>query len=1091
MSTREVLAMNAEHHCPKCQRTLPADGPRGLCPACLLAVGLGMHEKQNELHLSPAPTTPSGKHFPPPTTSDLAPQFPQLEIIEILGQGGMGTVYKARQKKLDRLVALKIVRSDAAADPAFAERFNREARTLARMSHPNIVAVHDFGEVQMDQNDTSNSQPLFFFVMEFVDGANLRQLMNGQRLESQQALAIVPQICEALQYAHDEGVVHRDIKPENILVDHRGRVKIADFGLAKLVAGSSDDFTLTGTHQVMGTPRYMAPEQMEGSHAVDHRADIYSLGVVFYEMLTGQVPAGHFDPPSHKANVDHRLDSIVLKAMARDPDRRFQRASDVRTEVESVGASPDQRPSKNTVDPIDAAGVPHRPSPQTVSEFLSYEAAAAVGWFAGTPQSAKRIPLAIRWLAPLLCVTTILALFQPWLTTYITDVHATVGADRTRPAPITNFPAVYREFAPADIALGAVAGFVLVGLLILHLISTGGEAPRRSIVVLRLLLGLYVLGVLLCFRYETGQTSITVYTNPATGEAPRQIMGSVDVDGRATARLQNLEQVIRFTPWAISGFASMIGLLVINAVSLRSAVAVKSKPAVTAARKTPTAMSPFLLASRLLTMIGVVLLLAALVGGFLGMFTATVVTSQAQLEHTRRIGEIIMAFLAGNVILGTFAFVSGRLIRRGEWINMSRFVCVMVILIGNVTLPLTAPLAIWCLVVLSRIRQNYDSRTGKTALSIVDENSTPTFVPHRNTVGVSRGATIAAPLSPLAIAWKTFWDGRHAWTTMIFQTVLSLIFILCFIMFINFHTASTVEYPRPGEAGMRSTVVQFGTPTPWFDFYRNRNGQPGFGWSIYVTASSLWIMVFGLGVYWIYWQIEKAKPDFQAAWIGSPKFMLSAVGATAVIAIFLGHGVLLLPEWNKGVGSDGYSELLLETQNGDAAAVMRLLGDGADPNETVQHQDSPLLCAVTKGDPAIIEALLEHGANVNNRNEQSVTPLMTASLKGDLETVKLLISKDASINQRDAITGRYTIYPRTGSINWPGEQMTPWMLAASRGHQAIVEALLNAGADPHLRDKAGRNAADVALEQRYTDIHGIIFDRMKSPAAEAPQGVTE
>ncbi len=1084
--------MNAKNHCPKCQRTLPADGPRGLCPACLLAFGLDMHEKQNELHLSPAPTTPSGKQFPPPTTSELAPQFPQLEIIEILGQGGMGTVYKARQKKLDRLVALKIVRSDAAADPAFAERFNREARTLARMSHPNIVAVHDFGEVQMDHDDAGNSQPLFFFVMEFVDGANLRQLMNGQRLESQQALAIVPQVCEALQYAHDEGVVHRDIKPENILVDHRGRVKIADFGLAKLVAGSSDDFTLTGTHQVMGTPRYMAPEQMEGSHAVDHRADIYSLGVVFYEMLTGQVPAGHFDPPSHKANVDHRLDSIVLKAMARDPDRRFQRASDVGKEVESVNSSPDQPSTKTSVEPVNA-GEPQRPSPQTVSEFLSYEAAAAAGWFVGTPQSAKRIPLTIRWLAPLLCVATILTLFQPWLTTYITDVHATVGAERTVFAPITNFTAIYREFVPTEIALGAVAAAVLAGLLILHLIATGGETPRRSVVIVRLLLGLYVLGILLAYRYEIGQTSITVYTNPLTQETPRHIIGTVDANGRASARLQDLEQVTRFTPWAMAGFASMIGLLVINAVTLRSAVAGKSKPALASARKTPTAMSPFLLASRLLTTIGVVLLLTALVGGFLGMFTATLVTSQSQLEHTRRIGEIIMAFLAGNVILGTFAFVSGRLIRRGEWINMSRFVCVMVILIGNVTLPVTAPLAIWCLVVLSRIRQNYDFKTGKMTLSIVDENSAPTFVPHRNTVGVSQAAAITppAPPSPVAIAWKTFWDGRHAWTTMIVQTVLSLIFIVCFIMFINFHTASTVEYPRPGEAGMRSTIVQFGTPSPWFDFYQNRNGQPGFGWSIYVTASSLWIMVFGLGVYWIYWQIEKAKPEFKATWLGSPKFMLSAVGATAVIAIILGHGVLLLPEWNTGVRRDGYSELLLEVQNSDVPAVARLLSNGADPNEGVRYQDSPLLCAVTKGDPAIVEALLEHGANVNIRNEQGVTPLMTASLKGDLETVNLLVSKGAKINQRDAITGLHTIYPRTGSINWPGEQMTPLMLAASRGHQTVVEALLNAGADPHLRDKAGKNAAEVALEQRYADLHAILVRRMKSLAAEATQAVAE
>jgi len=1080
--------MNAENSCPKCQRTLPVDGPPGLCPACLLAAGLGVPGNPHDQNLSPAPTTPSGRQSPPPAVSNLTPLFPQLEIIEILGQGGMGTVYKARQKKLDRLVALKIIRSDAAADPAFAERFNREARTLARMSHPNIVAVHDFGEVQMPSNQAGNWQPLYYFVMEFVDGANLRQLMNWQRLKSQQALTIVPQVCEALQYAHDEGVVHRDIKPENILVDHRGRVKIADFGLAKLVAGSSDDFTLTGTHQVMGTPRYMAPEQMEGSHAVDHRADIYSLGVVFYEMLTGQIPAGHFDPPSHKVDVDDRLDSIVLKAMARDPDRRFQRASDVRTEVESVGASPDMRSEKKTVDRIDVADVPHRASPQTVSEFLSYEAAAAAGWFAGTPQSAKRIPLTIRWLAPLFCVTTILALFQPWLTTYITDVHATYGPDRTVIAPITNVKAVYREFVQADIGLGAVAAVILVALLILHLITTGAEAPRRSIVILRLLLGFYVFGALLAYRYEIGQTLITVYPNPSTGELPMDRLGPVDEYGRTTVRLQNLEHVTRFTPWAIFGFASMIGLLVINAIILRSAVAAKWKTT-NSARKSSTALSPFQLASRLLTAMGGVMLFVS-VGGLLGALTL-LWQSPSALDETRRIDPLALGILVWSVILGTFVFVAGRRIWRGEWINLSRFACVMAIIGCHPTMPVTAPLAIWCLLVLSRIRQDYDFKTGKMTLSIVDENSSLTFVPHRNAVGVIKAETVKPPTSPLGIAWKTFWDGRHAWTTMIVQTMLSLIFIVCFIMFINFHTASTVVYPKPGEAGMRSTIVQFGTPSPWFDFYQNRNGEPGFGWGIDVTASSLWIMVFGLGIYWIYWQIEKAKPDFKPTWIGSPNFILSAVGASAVIAIILGHGVLLLPEWKAAMRGDDYSELLLETQNSDVPAVLRLLDEGADPNETEPFQDSPLLTAVTKGDPAIIEALLQHGANVDIKNNYGVTPLMVASLKGDLESVKLMISKGANINQRDAITGRYTIYPRTGSINWPGEQLTPLMVAASRGHRTIVEALLDAGADPHLRDKAGKNAAELALEQQYSELHDIVMHRMKKSAAEAPQGGTE
>jgi hypothetical protein len=175
--------------------------------------------------------------------------------------------------------------------------------------------------------------------MEYVDGANLRQLIESGELAPETAISIVPQVCESLQFAHDQGIVHRDIKPENILVDSRGMVKIADFGLARLTESSAKDFTLTGTHQVMGTPRYMAPEQMEGSHDVDHRADIYSLGVVFYEMLTGEVPAGHFDPPSKKVQIDVRLDEVVLRSLAREPERRYQQVSEVKSEVEAISGS--------------------------------------------------------------------------------------------------------------------------------------------------------------------------------------------------------------------------------------------------------------------------------------------------------------------------------------------------------------------------------------------------------------------------------------------------------------------------------------------------------------------------------------------------------------------------------------------------------------------------------------------------------------------------------------------------------------------------------------------------------------------------------
>jgi len=334
------------NRCPNCGCDLPTNAPAELCPECLLRQGFAENDslavqigpdRQADAGSSLPATTPPAQ-FDPPSVEELASLFPGLEILKLLGHGGMGAVYQARQTKLDRLVALKIIRPESASDLTFAERFLREARTLARLNHPSIVGVHDFGEVKTGSPPEGTSTPgtLYYFVMEYVDGANLRQLIEIGELTPETAVGIVPQVCEALQFAHDEGVVHRDIKPENILVDSRGQVKIADFGLARLIESSPKDFTLTGTHQVMGTPRYMAPEQMEGSHNVDHRADIYSLGVVFYEMLTGQVPVGHFDPPSKKVQIDVRLDEVVLRSLAREPERRYQQVSEVKTDVESV-----------------------------------------------------------------------------------------------------------------------------------------------------------------------------------------------------------------------------------------------------------------------------------------------------------------------------------------------------------------------------------------------------------------------------------------------------------------------------------------------------------------------------------------------------------------------------------------------------------------------------------------------------------------------------------------------------------------------------------------------------------------------------------
>ena len=299
---------------------MPAGALAGLCPACLLAQGAGTESSEPGV---------AGR-FEPPPVEEVAKLFPQLEVLCLLGAGGMGAVYKARQPALDRMVALKVLPSQGAGGANFEERFNREARALARLSHPNIVAVHEFGQ----------AGGLHFFIMEFVDGASLRQLEQGGRLSPREALQIIPQICDALQYAHDEGVVHRDIKPENVLVDRKGRVKIADFGLAKILGVEAESLRLTAEGQVMGTPHYMAPEQVARPLAVDHRADIYSLGVVLYEMLTGDLPLGKFPPPSRKVHVDVRFDEVVLRALENDPERRYQHASEVKTQVETIAGTP-------------------------------------------------------------------------------------------------------------------------------------------------------------------------------------------------------------------------------------------------------------------------------------------------------------------------------------------------------------------------------------------------------------------------------------------------------------------------------------------------------------------------------------------------------------------------------------------------------------------------------------------------------------------------------------------------------------------------------------------------------------------------------
>jgi serine/threonine protein kinase len=262
-----------------------------------------------------------------PAVEELSPHFPEFELLELLGQGGMGAVYRVRRRADAMLLALKVVRISDEDREGFAARFAREAEALTRLDHPNIVAIRGHGR----------AGPWCWLLMDLVEGANLRQVVATGRLSPAQTLALVPPLCAALQYAHDRGVVHRDIKPENILLDAAGQPRIVDFGLAKLARAGEHQHTRTGA--VMGTPHYMAPEQVEEAKDVDHRADIYALGVVVYELLTGRLPLGRFEPPSHRVAVDVRIDEVVLKALERDPERRWQQAGQVGRAVDAIDRS--------------------------------------------------------------------------------------------------------------------------------------------------------------------------------------------------------------------------------------------------------------------------------------------------------------------------------------------------------------------------------------------------------------------------------------------------------------------------------------------------------------------------------------------------------------------------------------------------------------------------------------------------------------------------------------------------------------------------------------------------------------------------------
>ncbi len=276
----------------------------------------------------------------PPMAADLESCFPGYTRFQYIDRGGMGAVYSAIQTSLERRVAIKILPPDLGADPVFVDSFHREARLLARLQHPHIVAIHDFG-----RNDLGH----LFIVMEFVEGTSLLDIMKKERLPVPRVLEIIAQVCDALQFAHDNGVVHRDIKPTNILIDIRGGAKVADFGLARHMVPEGAGVTQTRSSMVMGTPAYAAPEQRLHSRALDHRADIYSVGIMLYEMLTGHFPVGVFEPPSKKAGTPAALDKIITRSLRESPDERYQQTSDLRAALDKTAARLKQPMIQHTI----------------------------------------------------------------------------------------------------------------------------------------------------------------------------------------------------------------------------------------------------------------------------------------------------------------------------------------------------------------------------------------------------------------------------------------------------------------------------------------------------------------------------------------------------------------------------------------------------------------------------------------------------------------------------------------------------------------------------------------------------------------------
>lgn len=321
--------------------------------------------------------------FEAPTPEYLADHFPGYDIVSLVACGGMGAVYQAVQRSLDRTVALKILPREFGADDSFRAGFEAEAKAMAKLNHPNLIGVYDFGEVD----------GMLYIIMEYVAGGSLYHASYGSRLDPREAARIVAAACDGLAHAHEHGILHRDIKPANIMLDLQAKPKIGDFGLARPIGSHESE-----NETVFGTPHYTAPEVLNRPTAVDARADIFSIGVVLHELLTGQVPAADPRLPSMIAGCDLRFDAIVRSATNPMPEMRYANAAIMAKELhaleESIGRAthlvsirPGTAPSRGPAPVRRPAGArttyarPKSSGGGAITTILILGAVAAAAWF--------------------------------------------------------------------------------------------------------------------------------------------------------------------------------------------------------------------------------------------------------------------------------------------------------------------------------------------------------------------------------------------------------------------------------------------------------------------------------------------------------------------------------------------------------------------------------------------------------------------------------------------------------------------------------------------------------------------------------------